>query len=133
MQITKKRTLLGAVMAAAALVLTACSGGAAVSRVDATAFADAVATQGTVVLDVRTPAEFAAGHLENAINIDVESGTFEADIAALDPAKTYAVYCRSGNRSQTATALMTDAGFTSIFELDGGIGAWMAAGLPVVV
>ena len=91
-----------------------------------------VQTAGTQVIDVRTPAEFAAGHLQGATNIDVEGTTFSEQIAALDKAGTYAVYCRSGNRSRTATQHMADAGFTKVYDLDGGITAWTAAGLPIV-
>ncbi|MDO9590965.1 MAG: rhodanese-like domain-containing protein, partial [Microcella sp.] len=54
---------------------------------------------GTIVIDVRTPAEFASGHLEGAINIDVQSADFDSRISELDADGTYFVYCRSGNRS----------------------------------
>lgn len=123
---------LSVIAAVAALILSACGGGGgAVTRVDATAFADTIATPGTVVLDVRTPDEFASGHIEGAVNIDVEGGAFEAGIADLDRNATYAVYCRSGNRSQVAVAMMEDAGFTSIVELESGIGGWVGAGYPI--
>ena len=65
----------------------------------------------TVVIDVRTPAEFAAGHLEGAVNIDVQSADFDARISELDPAGTYFVYCRSGNRSAQAIDRMQGLGF----------------------
>ncbi|MGB7818657.1 MAG: rhodanese-like domain-containing protein, partial [Ornithinibacter sp.] len=87
---------------------------------------------GTTVVDVRTPAEFAEGHLPGAINIDVSSPTFAASVAQLDPTAPYAVYCRSGNRSATAVAEMTDLGFEEAFHLGGGIGAWQSAGGEVV-
>lgn len=118
--------------AVAALVLTACGGPNAITTVDAAAFADQAATAGVTVIDVRTPEEFAAGHIAGAINIDVEGGAFDEGIAALDPADTYAVYCRSGRRSLDAANLMVDAGFTSIYNLDGGIIEWTAAGGQLV-
>lgn len=68
----------------------------------------------TVVIDVRTPTEFAAGHLEGAVNIDVQSPDFEAQVSALDPSGTYYVYCRSGNRSAQAIDRMEAAGFTAL-------------------
>lgn len=111
-------------------LLAACSSSSAESNsstsanADEAAFAAAIATPGTIVLDVRTPEEFAAGHIPGAININVESGTFEQDITALDPSATYAVYCRSGRRSADAIAIMEGAGFTSMVNLDGGILAW---------
>ena len=101
-------------------------------RVGVADFATAVGQPGVVVLDVRTPAEFAAGHLDKAVNIDVESSDFTARIGELDKGTTYAVYCRSGNRSRAATQAMQQMGFTSLYDLDGGINDWAAAGQPVV-
>lgn len=69
------------------------------------------------IIDVRTPAEFAQGHVVGARNIDVESAGFAAEIAALPKSGTYLVYCRSGNRSAQAAATMRDAGLT---VADGG-------------
>lgn len=85
-----------------------------------------------VVLDVRTPEEFAAGHLEGAIMIDFYSPDFATDIAELDRDVPYLLYCRSGNRSSQARALMADLGFSDVADLDGGIQAWAAAGLPTI-
>jgi rhodanese-related sulfurtransferase len=96
------------------------------------AFAAALATPGTVVLDVRTPSEFASGHLEGAINLDVSSPEFAQALAELDPDLPYAVYCRSGNRSAAALEVMLGQGFTSAFHLAGGIGAWTESGRTVV-
>lgn len=101
-------------------------------RVDAAAFANAVATPGVSIVDVRTPEEFAAGHIEGAVNFDVEGVDFSGQIATLDPAGTYAVYCRSGNRSQAAVAQMSAAGINGIYELSTGITGWAAAGYPTV-
>ncbi|MCU0284575.1 MAG: rhodanese-like domain-containing protein [Candidatus Nanopelagicales bacterium] len=117
-------------------LLAGCSGSssssdATVERVDAAAFNEVVSTSGTQVIDVRTPAEFAQGHLEGAVNIDVEDPSFAARIGELEPG-TFAVYCRSGNRSQSAVAQMADAGLGSIHELDGGIISWAEAGYPIV-
>ena len=65
-----------------------------------------------------------------AINYNVEGPDFAAQIAGLDPAGVYAVYCRSGNRSQAAVAAMSQAGINGIYELESGISGWEAAGLP---
>lgn len=98
------------------------------STVDAPTFAQAVAIPGTTLLDVRTPAEFAEGHLAGAVNVDWDSGTYLEQIKAYDKTKAYALYCRSGNRSAQAMSAMKDAGFTNVYDLGGGIGAWAAAG-----
>ena len=105
---------------------------AAPERVDAARFAEVVASPGVTIIDVRTPEEFAAGHIEGAINYPVELPEFGDQIATLDPAGTYAVYCRSGNRSQPAVAAMAQAGIPGIYELQTGIIGWEDAGLPVV-
>jgi rhodanese-related sulfurtransferase len=99
-------------------------------RVDPATFAAAVATPGVVTLDVRTPEEFAEGHIAGATNYNVEDPAFTALISALDPNTTYAVYCRSGNRSQVAVEQMVAAGITSIYEMTDGIIGWEAAGYP---
>jgi rhodanese-related sulfurtransferase len=96
-------------------------------------FAKTVSDSSVVVLDVRTPAEFMSGHLANAINIDVEGMQFNSDVAKLDKSKTYAVYCRSGRRSVIATDEMSKLGFKTLFNLEGGTGAWSAAGQTLVV
>ena len=85
-----------------------------------------------LVLDVRTPAEFAAGHLPGAVNIDVESSDFADRVSGLDEGESTLVYCQTGNRSGVATDKMVDLGFTELSELEGGIEAWAAAGEQVV-
>lgn len=111
------------------LALVACSSGQSSLAPDA--FQELASTPGVVTLDVRTPAEYAGGHLAGARNIDVESADFATQLGQLDPKATYAVYCHSGNRSKVAMQKMTDAGFTSVKDLAGGIAAWQQAGLPV--
>lgn len=83
------------------------------------------------VIDVRTPAEFAEGHLDGATNLDLEGGAFTAALADLDHEAAYVVYCHSGRRSALAAQAMIDAGFTEVYDL-GGIADWIGAGLPVV-
>lgn len=73
-------------------------------------------TTNTIIIDVRTPAEFAEGHVEGAINLDLESGQFEAELPNLDPAQPYIVYCRSGRRSGVAVEIMKASGFTKITD-----------------
>jgi rhodanese-related sulfurtransferase len=121
-----------AVIFASTLALTSCGGEAAAIDLNPTDFQAKAQEAGVVLLDVRTSGEFAAGHIEGAINIDVEGMTFEGEIASLDKSKTYAIYCQSGRRSRIAVETMNEAGFNKLFNLDEGIGSWQAAGLPVV-
>ena len=84
-----------------------------------------------VVLDVRTPEEYAEGHLDGAVLVDFYAPDFAEQLAALDTDVPYLVYCRSGNRSGQAIDVMEQLGFTSVVDVDGGIVAWSDAGLPV--
>ena len=86
----------------------------------------------TAVIDVRTPAEFAEGHLDGAINIDLQSPEFAGAIAQLDPAGSYILYCKSGNRAGQAVTAMESLGFTTLVNLGDVASASVATGLPVV-
>jgi rhodanese-related sulfurtransferase len=77
-----------------------------------------------LVLDVRTPAEFAGGHLPGALNVDIQSRDFETRIGALDRRKTYLVYCRSGNRSTKAVQAMERMDFQSVYHMTEGVIGW---------
>lgn len=85
-----------------------------------------------VILDVRTPEEFAEGHVEGAVMIDFYEPDFAEQIAGLDRDGSYLLYCRSGNRSEQARTLMADLGFSDVADVEGGIVAWTEAGLPLV-
>ncbi len=78
-------------------------------------------TENAVMLDVRTPAEFASGHMATAFNLDYENQNFTDEVKKLDSSKTYFVYCRSGNRSGKAIAIMKAQGIKNIYDLQGGI------------
>lgn len=82
-----------------------------------------------VVIDVRTPAEFASGHVAGARNIDVQSPDFDAQVQALSSDSQYVVYCRSGNRSKQAKQRMEALGFTKVVD-GGGFEQLKAAGVP---
>jgi rhodanese-related sulfurtransferase len=90
----------------------------------------AAQSPGTVIIDVRTPEEFASGHVQGALNIPVEAADFAQQVASLDPGTTYAIYCRSGNRSAVATAQMGGMGYPHLYDLEGGFADLEAAGMP---
>ena len=79
---------------------------------------------GTVLVDVRRPDEFAAGHLPGAVNIEVTAPDFGQRVAKLDKTKPTYVYCRSGARSATAAGQLTTAGFAQVSNLLGGVLDW---------
>ncbi len=101
-------------------------------KLSAAAFQDKIqSTPGAVILDVRTPDEFADGSLPNAININYNDDQFESNIKKLDVKKTYFVYCLSGGRSASAVGNMRKSGFNMVYELKGGIMAWKKNDFPI--
>lgn len=117
-------------LVAVALLLGA-AGCAVTATADARAPSVAVASD-TIVLDVRTPGEYAGGHLEGAELLDLNSGEFAAALPSLDPEAEYVVYCRSGNRSGHAVAMMEQAGFANVTDLGAVRNAAAVTGLPIV-
>ncbi len=85
---------------------------------------------GAVVLDVREPAEFSAGHLANSRNIP--TGELDRRVAELPAGKPVVVVCASGSRAARAAAALRKTGRADVFCLDGGMSGWRQAGLPVV-
>ena len=85
-----------------------------------------------IILDVRTPQEFAEGHIPGAININFHDPGFEAALDTLNKEKQYEVYCRSGNRSGKSIDLMTKKGFKRIHHLKGGMLEWEEKGFDLV-
>jgi rhodanese-related sulfurtransferase len=133
--------LVGGCSAATTSGVAATPGIAATSGVAATSGAAATVRQVSpaeavgmledrTVIDVRTAAEFAAGHVASAVNIDVEADDFGERISSLDRGAPYLVYCRSGRRSAIAAETMAKAGFTDVVDA-GGLEPLVAAGAPL--
>ena len=98
---------------------------------DVQGFAELIADTNVVVLDVRTAAEFAEGHIQGTILMDQGQSCFvERAKAALPIDKTIAIYCRSGRRSANAAGRLADVGYKCV-NLKGGIIAWQGANMPV--
>ena len=85
-----------------------------------------------VILDVRTEDEFTQGHIENAVNIDFYSETFQDELDSLDKDKIYLVYCQSANRSGNAVKIMAELGFREVYNMLGGIVLWQTQNYPIV-
>ena len=120
---------------AALILLAGCSstGSATTVNLNVSEFSQKINEPDVIILDVRTPEEFASGHIEGALNIDFNSGDFANESTRLNPSETYAIYCRSGNRSGQAASIMHKAGFHDVSNLDGGVIDWTNAGLPLVL
>ena len=125
------------ILASLITLIGACGGGAddtgvRVVSVDAAAETFENPPEDLIVLDVRTIEEFEEARLADATMIDFYQPDFASQIADLDPDAPYLLYCRSGNRSGQARALMEDLGFTNVSDIEGGINAWTDDGQPVV-
>jgi len=117
----------------APLALTACSGDDSASTETVVIPAPTTVQKGMLVLlDVRSPDEFAAGHLQGATNIDVEDPSFADKIAELDKSGHYVVYCHCGRRSAIAVQAMKDAGFTDVTDAGGIQEAAALFGIAIV-
>jgi rhodanese-related sulfurtransferase len=84
------------------------------------------------VLDVRTPEEFQGGHLEKAVNLDFYDDSFRERVARLDKTRPVFVYCAAGGRSGETAKMLKNLGFPAVYDLDGGMTAWQAAGKKTV-
>ena len=89
-------------------------------------------TPGAQVVDVRTPAEFKAGHIGEASNIDIRSSDFKRMASVLDKSKPVFVYCLSGGRSASAVKYFQEQGYTQVYEMPGGMMEWRNNDLPEV-
>lgn len=123
----------GVVLALAAVVV----GVGAMTREDppgsAVASAEVVREQledGATVIDVRTPEEYDAGHVVDAVPADLEGGAFDGVVADLPREAAYVVYCASGRRAAVAVERMVEAGFTDVVN-GGGLADMTALGAPV--
>ena len=132
-QLVKKLILTVGVLVSFAS-LAACGGSTTQSKEGVSVTVD-VATQGLsmgTLIDVRTVEEFAAGHLEGAVNHNVEDGSLAQVLDSLDPTMPYSVYCKSGRRSAIAMELLKKNGFTNITDLGGISEAAQSTGIAVV-
>jgi len=98
-----------------------------------TTIVESVVDAGAIIIDVRSPEEFMAGHLDGALNYNVEDGTLAEQLVGLDPSANYIVYCRSGRRSAIAADMMRNAGFESVTDLGSLEDASSSTGVSIVV
>jgi rhodanese-related sulfurtransferase len=84
-----------------------------------------------IILDIRTPGEFSAGHIKEAININFRANNFRQQLDALDKNTSYLLHCRSGGRSTAALEHFRALGFSKVLHLNKGMLEWEAAGLPI--
>lgn len=97
-------------------------------------FAETIALDsGSIVLDVRTKAEFNNGHIARVININIFDTAFQKEVQKLDRKKNIYIYCQSGRRSTRALDFLKSVGYEHLYELNGGILDWKKENLPVEI
>lgn len=94
-------------------------------------FSEKISNDTVQLVDVRTPEEYKESHIPSATNINYSSKNFNNSFSVLDKTKPVFIYCRSGKRSNKSAAKLKKAGFTTIYELEGGILNWTRQGLEV--
>ena len=112
--------------------LTSACGGSASSSDTSVPVGKLTLTPATKIIDVRTPDEFAAGHISGAVNLDFEGGALASGLASLDKDAAYSVYCHSGRRSALAKQAMEEAGFSNVTDLGGIEAAAKTLALPII-
>ena len=100
-------------------------------NVGVTMAAQMVNQKKVTVIDVRTPEEFAEGHIAGAQNINFNDPAFQSKLDALDKNQAYLVHCKSGGRSGKSLSVFKSLGFTNIYHMSGGFMDWEDAGQPV--
>jgi len=114
------------------VLIFSCGTKEGLKNLEAAAFQKAINSEtNKQILDVRSVDEFQNGHIEGAVNADINSPTFQQTASTLEKEKTVFVYCLSGARSSAAAGQLKDMGFTNIINLTGGMLAWQSANLPV--
>ncbi|WP_026450397.1 rhodanese-like domain-containing protein [Aequorivita capsosiphonis] len=114
------------------LLFTSCKGQDSSNVIEvmpAQEFHDATAGNDVQLLDVRTSKEYKEGHVAQALNIDVLEDDFSEKAKSLDKDQPVYLYCRSGNRSKKASAILKDMGFKEIYDMEGGFLKWEDEGL----
>jgi thioredoxin len=115
-----------------AFVILSCNGQTSkkIQTIPAETFAKKIeSTPKAQIIDVRTPEEFASSHIENSKNINWLDPSFETEVQKLDKTRPVFVYCKVGGRSDKAVSKLEQLGFTTIYQLEGGMMKWDAAGL----
>ena len=95
-------------------------------------FEKAIQDPDVVIIDTRTPQEYAEGHIAGAVNIDWKAGNFAEEVAVYDKNQTIAVYCIHARRSKLAAECLQELGYKHIIELAEGLEVWINAGKPIV-
>ena len=119
-----------ALLAVLVVAMVACSPKGSYTNVTADDLYAQLGKPDVMIVDVRTPAEYAEGHIAGAVNLPLQ--TIESWYKDLPKDKPVYLYCRSGNRSQQAAEFLKEKGFSNIYNEQGGIIAWTQRNYPLV-
>lgn len=103
-----------------------------IEDVSVSEFKELIGQENGIILDVRTPDEIAQGHIAGASILNIYDEDFVRKLNLMQKDKPVYVYCRSGGRSSRAAQIMSENGFSEVYNLEGGMGAWNRANLPSV-
>ena len=113
------------------MLIGSCHASKGIKSIDSATFKAEISSATVQLLDVRTADEFAKGHIEKSINIDVHESHFTQIVKErFDKSQPIYLYCRSGKRSMAAAQLLVKEGY-QIVNLKDGILGWMDAGYPI--
>lgn len=127
-----KSTICLIVMTMCTMHVSGCNHNDNIISVSAPEFEKEIKSDSVQLVDVRTPQEYAEGHIDGALNINVQSDDFkEFAQRELSKDSTVLVYCRSGRRSLDAAKILTSLGY-NVVNLKGGIMEWEEDNLPMV-
>ena len=102
-----------------------------ITVIDVNTFEKEAIASGAQLVDVRRDNEWEHGHLENAKHFEMNNPSWQTQIETLDKNKPVYVYCAKGGRSAKCAQQLKEAGFTTIYDLEGGINNWKSAGKPI--
>ena len=125
--ILKPATLL----ALAVMLISACANNGNTRDISATSLANQLSHNKMLILDVRSPQEYGAGHVPGAINMPHTTIASQIDKLQGHKDQTIVLYCKSGHRAGLAKQTLSDAGFKKLLHLDGDMDGWQAGNYPI--
>ncbi len=115
----------------ALILLSACSNNGNIRDISANTLVEQLKNSETLILDVRTPQEYAAAHVPGAINMPHTSITTQLEKLQGHKNKAIVIYCKSGHRASIAKQILADAGFKQLLHLDGDMDGWLEGNYPI--
>lgn len=113
--------------------LSSCAQNAGIKQLNSLEFQKLTATDKGILLDVRTPSEFSNGHIQNSGNLNYYALDFSKKLELLPKDQPIYLYCNTGYRSEKAAEILTEKGYTNVYNLQHGIMEWNLQNLPIII